>query len=105
MPNLEDDHICKGMHGHTFDITIYLDGPINDKTGFVIDFFDLDKVVEKEVINKIDHKVLNDIEGLENPSSENLTIFIWNILTSKIDYLSKVTVSEDRGTGIEYSGK
>ena len=93
------------MHGHTFNITIYLDGPINEKTGFVMDFFDLDKVVEKEIINKIDHKVLNDIEGLENPSSENLAIFIWNILTSKIDYLSKVTVSEDQGTGIEYSGK
>jgi len=93
------------MHGHTFNITIYLDGPINDKTGFVMDFFDIDKVVEKEIINKIDHKVLNDVEGLKNPSSENLTIFIWNTLASKIDYLSKVTVSEDRGTGIEYSGK
>ena len=93
------------MHGHTFNITIYLDGPINEKTGFVMDFFDLDKVVEKEVINKIDHKVLNDIEGLKNPSSENLTIFIWNILVRKIDYLSKVAVSEDRGTGIEYSGE
>ena len=105
LPNLEDGHKCKTMHGHTFNITIYLDGPINDKTGFVMDFFDIDKVVEKEIINKIDHKVLNDIEGLKNPSSENLTIFIWNILASKIDYLSKVTVSEDHGTGIEYSGK
>ena len=93
------------MHGHTFNITIYLDGPINEKTGFVMDFFDLDKVVKKEIINKIDHKVLNDIEGLKNPSSENLTIFIWNILVRKIDCLSKVTVSEDRGTGIEYSGE
>ena len=93
------------MHGHTFNITIYLDGPINEKTGFVMDFFDLDKVVEKEVINKIDHMVLNDIEGLKNPSSENLSIFIWDTLVSKIDYLSKVTVSEDRGTGIEYSGE
>ena len=105
IPNLEDGHKCKTMHGHTFNITIYLDGPINEKTGFVMDFFDLDKVVEKEVINKIDHMVLNDIEGLKNPSSENLSIFIWDTLVSKIDYLSKVTVSEDRGTGIEYSGE
>ena len=93
------------MHGHTFNIAIYLDGPINDKTGFVMDFFDLDKIVKKEIINKIDHKVLNDIEGLSNPSSENLAIFIWNKLINKIDYLSKVTVSEDHGTGIEYLGK
>ena len=62
-------------------------------------------MVEKEVINKIDHMVLNDIEGLKNPSSENLSIFIWDTLVSKINYLSKVTVSEDRGTGIEYSGE
>ena len=105
LPNLEDGHICKAMHGHTFSITIYLDGPIGDDTGFVMDFFQLDRVVEKEIISKIDHQVLNDIEGLENPSSENLSIFIWGTLVDRVEYLSKVTVSEDHGTGVEYSGE
>ena len=93
------------MHGHTFNIIVYLEGPIDTDTGFVMDFFDLDTIVEKEVIKKIDHKVLNDIEGLENPSSENLAVYIFNILKDKVEYLSKVSVSEDHGTGIVYSGE
>ena len=69
IPTLDDGHICKEMHGHTFNIVVSIDGPINEKTGFVIDFFDLDKIVKKEVISIIDHKVLNDIDGLSNPST------------------------------------
>ncbi len=104
IPTLNDNHICKQMHGHTFNIVVYLDGPIDTKTGFVMDFFELDLIVKKEVIDKIDHKVLNEIKNLENPSSEHLAIYIFNNLKDKIKYLSKVSVSEDRGTGIEYSG-
>ena len=84
IPTLDDGHICKEMHGHTFNIVVSIDGPINEKTGFVIDFFDLDKIVKKEVISIIDHKVLNDIDGLSNPSTEHLAIFVWNKLVSQI---------------------
>jgi len=105
IPTLNDDHICKKMHGHTFNIVIYLEGPINPNTGFVMDFFDLDIIVKKEVIDLIDHKVLNDINGLENPSSEHLAVYVFDRLKKKVDYLSKVSVSEDHGTGIEYSGQ
>ena len=104
IPTLDDGHICKEMHGHTFNIVVSVDGPINEKTGFVIDYFDLDKIVKKEVISIIDHKVLNDIDGLSNPSTEHLAIFVWNKLVSQIDYLSKIAISEDEGTGTEYSG-
>ena len=104
IPTLDDGHICKEMHGHTFNIVVSVDGPINEKTGFVIDFFDLDKIVKKEVISIIDHKVLNDIDGLSNPSTEHLAIFVWNKLVSQIDHLSKIAISEDEGTGTEYSG-
>tara|TARA_B100000686_G_C15798334_1_gene483034 strand:+ start:93 stop:449 length:357 start_codon:yes stop_codon:yes gene_type:complete len=104
IPTLEDSHICKEMHGHTFNIVVFLDGPINSKTGFVMDFFDLDKIVNKEVISIIDHKVLNDINGLTNPSSEHLAVFVWEKLKNKLSNLSKISISEDHGTGIEYSG-
>ena len=105
IPTLNESHICKQMHGHTFNIVVHLEGPIDKTTGFVMDFFDLDIIVDKEIIKKIDHKVLNDINGLENPSSENLAIYIFNNLADKIKYLSKISVSEDHGTGIVYSGK
>ena len=104
IPTLDDGHVCKEMHGHTFNIIVSIDGPINEKTGFVMDFFDLDKIVKKEVISIIDHKVLNDIDGLPNPSTEHLAIFVWNKLVNQIDHLSTIAISEDKGTGTEYSG-
>ena len=77
LPNLSDDHICKQMHGHTFNLTIYVEDEINNTTGFVMDFYDIDKVVNKTIISKIDHKVLNDIAELKYPTSENLFKWIW----------------------------
>ena len=83
----------------------HLIGEINNKTGFVIDFYDIDHVFNNYVHSKIDHKVLNDVEGLDNPTSENLAKWIWNILHPHLAILSKVTVSEDHGTGIIYQGE
>ena len=105
IPTLDSTHPCSKMHGHTFKILIELDGPINKKTGFVIDFYDLDIIINDKIAKKIDHKVLNDIEGLQNPSSEYLSIWIWNQLIESIPILSQITVSEDHGTGIKYSGE
>ena len=105
LPNLEDNHICKKMHGHTFNLTVHVTGTINKKDGFVIDFFDIDKIVNKTIISKIDHKVLNDINDLSNPTSENLTKWIWNNLQKPLKGISKIELSEDHGTGIIYKGE
>lgn len=105
LPNLDDNHICKQIHGHTFNITIYVDGEINEQTGFVIDFFDIDKIFNKEIMPLIDHKLLNDILGLENPTSENLIKWIWLNLNKKIKNIYKIKLSEDHGTGIIYKGE
>ena len=102
IPNLDDSHICKQMHGHTFNITIYCKGEINEKDGFVIDFYDIDNLFNKYIHSKIDHKVLNDINGLSNPTSEHLAKWIWNELILHLPILYKVEVSEDHGTGIIY---
>tara|TARA_B100000959_G_scaffold273462_1_gene324032 strand:- start:715 stop:1110 length:396 start_codon:yes stop_codon:yes gene_type:complete len=105
IPTLNSSHPCSKMHGHTFKIIVELDGLIDKKTGFLMDFYDLDIIVENEIIKKIDHKILNDIDGLENPSSENLSIWIWNQLIDHLPILAKITISEEDGTGIKYSGK
>jgi len=105
LPNLNDEHICKQTHGHTFNLTIYVSGDINNKTGFIIDFFEIDKIFNKNIMPLIDHKLLNEINGLENPTSENLCVWIWNILKDKIKGLTKIKLSEDHGTGIVYEGK
>tara|TARA_B100000959_G_scaffold268160_1_gene312534 strand:+ start:60 stop:419 length:360 start_codon:yes stop_codon:yes gene_type:complete len=105
LPNLDDSHICKNMHGHTFNLTVHVKGNIDKKIGFVIDFFDIDKIVNSRIINIIDHKILNDIDGLNNPTSEYLCKWIWENLNKEIDDLYKIVLSEDYGTGIIYKGE
>ena len=105
LPNLSDDHICKQMHGHTFNLTIYVEDEINNTAGFVMDFYDIDKVVNKTIISKIDHKVLNDIAELKNPTSENLCKWIWKKLKKNLPMLTKIKLSEDHGTGIVFTGE
>ena len=105
LPNLKDEHICKKIHGHTFNLTVYISGPIKDPEGFVIDFFDVDKIVNKKILPLIDHKLLNDIENLSNPTSEYLIKWIWDNLINDFTGLEKLKLSEDHGTGIIYRGE
>ena len=93
------------MHGHTFNIKIFVKDKINPKDGFVMDFFDIDKIFNKYIHSIIDHKVLNDIQNLNNPTSEYLAKWIWDNLINHIPILTKIIVSEDHGTGIIYSPK
>jgi len=102
LPNLSDNHICKKMHGHTFNIKVSVEGEINNKDGFVIDFYDVDKIFNKYIHQLIDHTILNDVVGLENPTSENLCKWIWINLESHLKNLYQIEVSEDHGTGIIY---
>ena len=105
LPKLNDDHICKQTHGHTFNLTIYINGKINPQDGFVIDFFDIDKIINNKILPLIDHKLLNEIEGLENPTSENLIKWIWDKIKNDFSKLHKIKLSEDHGTGIIYNGE
>ena len=104
LPNLKSDHICKRLHGHTYNIKIFVKGSVSPKSGFVMDVFDIDKYFEK--IHKIiDHKVLNDIKGLENPTSENICVWIWGKLIKDIPNLHKIEITENAVTGFIYKGK
>ncbi|MEM9024138.1 MAG: 6-carboxytetrahydropterin synthase QueD, partial [Bacteroidota bacterium] len=68
LPHVPDGHKCKNMHGHTYQITIYVSGPADEHLGWVMDF-DTIKVAWKPLEKLLDHHVLNDIEGLENPTA------------------------------------
>ena len=105
LPKLDDNHICKQIHGHTFNLTIYVNGEINSKDGFVIDFFEIDTIIKDKILPLIDHKLLNEIKGLENPTSEHLVKWIWNKIDNEFKGLHKIKLSEDHGTGIIYNGE
>ena len=104
LPNLPDDHPCTNIHGHSFKITIIVTGDINETTGFVIDFGDIDTAF-KPIFQMIDHSYLNDIEGLENPSSENMCRWIWTRLGTTLPGLSQIEIKETDSTGCTYKGE
>ena len=91
------------MHGHTYRVRLYCEGPVDPYTGWVIDFADIKKVW-KPIHKIVDHKMLNDIPGLENSTAENLAIWIWNKVKPELPLLSKVALWETPSAGLVYKG-
>ena len=90
--------------GHTFVVEVYVQGEVSETNGWVVDFGDI-KATAKSYVDQLDHTYLNDIEGLENPTSENIAIWLWGKLDSRITGLSKIVVKESPTSGAVYTGK
>lgn len=104
LPYVPDDHKCKRMHGHTYRVKLVISGRLHPRLGWVIDFADI-KAVWKPLEKQLDHHVLNDIPGLENPTAENLAIWIWRKVKPGIPHLSRVEVMENPTNGVVYRGE
>jgi 6-pyruvoyltetrahydropterin/6-carboxytetrahydropterin synthase len=90
---------CERFHGHTYRLDVEVEGEVG-KDGMVLDFSELGKIVEENVIEKLDHMNLNDV--LKNPSAENIVEWIWNKLEGKFN-LASVRLYEGRGKWAEKS--
>lgn len=104
LPNLPDDHKCSRLHGHSFTIEIHVSGDVDEATGWVIDFSEISKIF-KPLFECLDHHYLNDIDGLENPTSENLAKWVWQKLKPSLPLLSSVVIKETCTAGCIYKGK
>jgi len=104
LPNVPHGHKCANLHGHSFRIEIHLSGPVDPKLGWVIDFADIAKAFQP-LHDQLDHKYLNDIEGLSNPTSENMALWIWKYLKVALPHLSKIVVQESQESGCIYRGE
>ena len=104
LPNVPEGHKCKNMHGHTYRLTVFIDGEITEPYGWMIDFADLKKHISP-IINQLDHHCLNDLEGLENPTSENLVVWLWNRIKLLIPELKRIELNETATSGVIYEGK
>jgi 6-pyruvoyltetrahydropterin/6-carboxytetrahydropterin synthase len=93
LPNVPDGHKCARLHGHSFRVVVHVEGPIGETTGWVLDFADVDAVAAP-VVDQLDHRYLNDIVGLENPTSERVAEWLWERLEPGLASLSQVTVRE-----------
>ena len=104
LPNLPEGHKCRRLHGHSFRVRITLDGPVNDNKGWVMDFNDIERAFQP-LHDQLDHRYLNEIPGLENPTSEALAGWIWERLKPGLPFLSEVEVKESCTSGCTYRGE
>jgi len=103
LPNVPKGHKCGGMHGHTYQLTVFVEGEINPQTGWIIDFAELKKAVSP-VIEEIDHKLLNDFPGLENPTCELLAVWLWKKIQPRLPSLKRIELKETLTSGVVYEG-
>ena len=103
LPNVPEGHKCARLHGHSFKVSIYVEGPVGDDSGWVMDFADIKKVFAP-IYAQLDHHYLNDIKGLDNPTSENLAKWIWDRLKPELPLLSAVQIKETCTSGCIYRG-
>ena len=103
LPNVDLSHPCYKVHGHSFEITIKVKDSLDEKTGFVIDFEDIQNAFNP-ISSLLDHSYLNDIEGLENPTSENLCIYIWDEIKTSLPNIFEIEIKETKLTGCVYKG-
>src|SRR6266566_1850813 len=87
LPNVRPGHKCARLHGHSFRIEVHLSGPVDESAGWVLDFADVTAAFEP-VKNLLDHNYLNEVDGLANPTSENLAIWVWTKLKTPLPNLS-----------------
>ena len=103
LPNVPEGHKCKNVHGHTYRLTVFLEGELEPHLDWVIDFAELKKVINP-ILDEIDHKLLNDIEGLENPTCEIIAIWLWDRIKDKMPLLIKIELYENTTSGAIYEG-
>jgi len=103
LPNAPAEHKCSRLHGHSFRAEIYVRGPVGADSGWVMDFADI-KEAFLPLQDELDHSYLNEIEGLKNPTSENLARWIWQRLHPVLPLLARVVIHETCTSGCIYEG-
>lgn len=103
LPNVPQGHKCGGMHGHSYTLKVFIKGKPSLATGWIMDYSEL-KAQLKPLIGQLDHQVLNTIEGLENPTSENLCIWLWKKIKLELPALERLELNETQDSGVIYEG-
>jgi 6-pyruvoyltetrahydropterin/6-carboxytetrahydropterin synthase len=103
LPNVPVGHKCARLHGHSFKVELTIEGPVNERTGWFIDSGELDALWQP-LHEILDHHCLNEIPGLENPTSEFLARFIWQRLKQSLPALTRITLFETCDARCEYEG-
>lgn len=104
LPNVPPGHKCARLHGHSFHVRLYVRGEVGEHSGWVKDFGEI-KERFAPLHDQLDHHYLNDIPGLENPTSEYIARWIWDHLRGPLPELSGVEIRETCTSGCIYRGE
>ena len=104
LPHVPAAHKCARLHGHSFRVDVHVRGEVDPHTGWVMDFSDIKRAFQP-IYDQLDHHYLNDIPGLENPTSEQLARWIWTRLKPRLPALYQLTVHETCTSGCVYKGE
>jgi 6-pyruvoyltetrahydropterin/6-carboxytetrahydropterin synthase len=103
LPTFPAGHKCRRLHGHSFRFDVVVEGEVDPAKGYLIDYGELKQLAEP-LVKQLDHYHLNDILGLENPTSENLARWIWDRLKPSLPLLTTIVVYETCTSSCEYRG-
>ncbi len=93
---------CRDLHGHSYELVVTVDRPVDPTTGLAIDFSDLKSVVQREVVALLDHRLVN--ERIDNPTAEVMAVWIWRRLIEHCPGLEEIELHETRDCSVIYRG-
>jgi 6-pyruvoyltetrahydropterin/6-carboxytetrahydropterin synthase len=94
---------CRHLHGHSYELIVVIEGPVQTESGMVVDFADLKRTVRQEVVDPLDHEYLNRV--IDNPTAERVAIWIWDRLTTVLPGLIEVELRETEACSVVYRGE
>jgi len=103
LPTFPEGHKCRRLHGHSFRFDVIVEGEVDPARGYLIDYGDIKKAAEP-IVKQLDHYYLNEIEGLHNPTSENLAKWLWEKLKPLLPHLTEIVVFETCTSRCEFRG-
>ncbi len=103
LPHVPPDHKCHRLHGHSYRLVVHVKGELNPERGWVMDFADLRRGVDP-IIEQLDHRLLNELPGLSNPTAEILVVWIWDRLRPSLPGLTRLELFETPKAGCIYEG-
>lgn len=104
LPTFPEGHKCRRLHGHSFRFDVVVEGNVDPSRGYLIDYGDIKKIVDP-IVKELDHYCLNDIKGLENPTAEMISKWLWDHIKPQLPLLAKIIVNETCTSACEYRGE
>jgi 6-pyruvoyltetrahydropterin/6-carboxytetrahydropterin synthase len=103
LPTFPEGHKCRRLHGHSFRVEVTVEGEVDPAKGYLVDYGDLKRAIEP-FVDALDHRLLNEIAGLENPTSEGIAAWLWRRIAPALPQIAEIVVHETCTSRCAYRG-